>query len=281
MSSLGPGCVHLRSGVYGRRSWADHREHPDLVERVGQRRVGGRRQSRPLEAVARRGRRRRGPPASRRARRRRRPGAGCRTSGRGQRRLPATRSAGRAPGPPIASASQIGKFVMTGRSSSDRPAGGRERRVERRVAVANAATGRRRTASPADAPRNRSAPKIVSAGAEPGHGPRPAALRADRGDQPVEARAAPTIRAGRGPAPAAWRNVPQVVETGNSRLVTRKIAPTRARSGGSDRRRTGHGSAEQADERRAGSPGAAGPSNRLWSRPSTRISSSGAGPTAR
>ena len=70
---------------------------------------------------------------------------------------------------------------------------------------------------------------------EEGRAPTPSSSRASQATGRVQPRRRPTatIRPSRAPsaemisrtwtAPAAWRKVPQVVATGNSRLVTRKI----------------------------------------------------------
>jgi hypothetical protein len=63
--------------------------------------------------------------------------------------------------------------------------------------------------------------------------------------------------------PAAWRYVPQVVETGKTRLVTRNVVTDRTASGASDRRRANHGSATRPTND-VGKPGISRTVNRLW-----------------
>ena len=62
-----------------------------------------------------------------------------------------------------------------------------------------------------------------SARPEPGDRARPAAPRADPGDDARRARAAPRSTSSTWTGPAAWRNVPHVVATGKTRLVTRNV----------------------------------------------------------
>ncbi len=80
--------------------------------------------------------------------------------------------------------------------------------------------------------------------------------------------------------PAAWRNVPHVVATGKTRLVTRKAAKLTMTSGRIAAPRIAHGRPIRPMSE-TGSPGRSRTLNRLWARPSTRISTSLAGPTAR
>ena len=49
--------------------------------------------------------------------------------------------------------------------------------------------------------------------------------------------------------PAAWRNVPQVVAIGKTRLVTRNVSRLRGRHGRSARPRACHGSASESEQR--------------------------------
>ena len=79
---------------------------------------------------------------------------------------------------------------------------------------------------------------------------------------------------------AAWRKVPQVVATGNSRLVTRKAIALTSTTGRSARSRACHGSARMPITD-SGMPRKTRTLKTLWARPSTRISTSRAGPTAR
>ncbi len=63
--------------------------------------------------------------------------------------------------------------------------------------------------------------------------------------------------------PAAWRYVPQVVDTGKSRLVTRNVVIDRTASGTIARRRMNHGSA-MSPRNAAGIPGSSRTVKRLW-----------------
>ncbi len=80
--------------------------------------------------------------------------------------------------------------------------------------------------------------------------------------------------------PAAWRNVPHVVATGKTRLVTRKVAKLTMTSGRMAPPRMAHGSPMRPISE-TGRPGSSRTLNRLWLSPSMRMSISWAGPTAR
>ena len=78
-------------------------------------------------------------------------------------------------------------------------------------------------------------------------------------------------------APAAWRKVPQVVATGNTRLVTRKVTTLTTTSGRSARDRPVHGRATR-PIRATGNPGAIRTLTRLCQIPSIRSWTRRAGP---
>ena len=91
-------------------------------------------------------------------------------------------------------------------------------------------------------------PKIPSAGPSQATG-RVQSRRAPRRAIPASSASSAdrTIRTWTGPA--AWRNVPQVVATGKSRLVTRKVTPASRTTGRTAAPRACHGRASEADER--------------------------------
>ena len=163
----------------------------------------------------------------------------------------------------------------------DRPAGSRERLLDRRVAGRRAPrlAADERHAGRRDEEQQRRGDRERRRRAR-----RPAA--SSRACTPIQAisRSSPSSadtisRTWAGPA--AWRNVPHVVETGKSRLVNEeRRRPTGSRAARGDRSRTNHGSATSPMSD-VGKPGISRTVNRLWTRPSTRISRSRAGPTAR
>ena len=202
-----------------------------------------------------------------------------RTSRRGRGRRAAARRGVPATWIRCVSAIQIGKLVMTGpdEPSSGWPTeaitaassrycvgGGARARAERRQQRDREERASRRCRA---ALRARRPAGSSRAGARPARSGR-------------RARAAPRSTSRTWNGPAAWRNVPHVVATGKTRLVTRNVAKLTMTSGRIAAPRIAHGRPMRPISE-IGSPGRSRTLNRLWAKPSTRISTSRAGPTAR
>ena len=226
--SIGPGAcwLHRTSEYTGRLSWADDLERADVRPSGSGRRPAGpprsssRKQSAPSTPVVEAA----GQLAVLAARRGRRgacPGTPGRGPGRGRRA--AARRAGPASRDPL-------RLGHPDREVGDDRAGGRVERVADRGHPAAELRVLRRPSSRDPAPNDGSSATENSSRAEdaeqrpePGDRPGPAQPARRAGRSARRGRAAPTRRAGPGPGPAAWRNVPHVVATGKTRLVTRNV----------------------------------------------------------
>ena len=147
------------------------------------------------------------------------------------------------------SASQIGKFVMTGPAVASsgladrRPSGARAPRTGVAVSRDAAAEGRQQR------DREQERAEDAERRPEPGDRPGPALARARAGRSRRRGASSADTMISTLTGPEAWRNVPQVVATGKSRPVTRNVMIDRMRTG----RRRGAArlprQREQADER--------------------------------
>ena len=228
---------HPCGAEYTGASWADHPVQTGIPDRPNGRRVAGLGHGQGAEALGARAALRPGWPATVRGRPpRRRSGGACRRSDRARSRTLAGDSLGSARlRTPVSSASQIGKSVMTGpRRRPRRPSAARTRPQVRvlggRLAAVGAERGQQDRREQDGRRRWRARGRATPPAASSAGAGRPRRSPASSASRQLRISRTWT-------GPAACRNVPQVVETGKSRVVAANVRPATMTSGRRDRAR--------------------------------------------